>query len=104
MLRPKSMFELGAAHDLVANAVTLYHPCPDSGVLVFPGAFNAYWGRFLSLASRSGYLGGIPVEDMTPQPLEFLSGSLKGSLIRCNIKEKEGFAIVSLVRHSDYVV
>ena len=31
------------AHDLVAHAVTLYHPRPGCQVLMFPGAFFVEW-------------------------------------------------------------
>ena len=40
----------------------------------------------------------LPVEDMTHEPLVFLSGTFKGSQMRWATIDKEGFAIVSTFR------
>ena len=37
----------------------------------------------------------LPVEDMTHEPLAFLSGTFKGSQMRWATIDKEGFAILS---------
>ena len=36
------------AQDLVAHAVTLYHPRPGCQVLMFPDDSECHWGRFVT--------------------------------------------------------
>ena len=45
-----------------------------------------------------------PVEDMTHEPLAFLSGSFKGSQLRWATIDKEGFAIVSTFRRLEHLL
>ena len=41
----------------------------------------------------------LPVEDMTHEPLAFLSGTFEGGQMRWATIDKEGFTIVSTFRH-----
>ena len=65
----------GAAQDLVAHAVALSHPKAGWTVLLFPGAPDEHWGRFLTQVPKEELDSGVSVEDMTHEPLAFLSGT-----------------------------
>ena len=88
----------GDAQDLVAHAVTLHHPRPGCQVLVFPGASECHWGSFVTQVPDAEIDQNLPVDDMTHEPLAFLSGTLKGSQIRWATIDEEEFAIVSTFR------
>ncbi|CAM9990735.1 unnamed protein product, partial [Sphacelaria rigidula] len=68
--------------DLVAHAVTLLHPRPDCQVSMFPDAFECNWGSFVTHVPDAETQQRLPVEDMTHEPLAFLSGNFKGSQMR----------------------
>eukprot|EP00903_Cladosiphon_okamuranus_P017345 g15980.t1 len=82
------------AQDMVANAVTLYHPKEGRAVLMFPDASDEHWGSFLTQVPQSELDAGVAVEDMSHEPLGFLSGTFRGSQLRWATVDKEGFAIV----------
>ena len=44
----------------------------------------------------------LPLEDMTHEPLAFLSGTYKGSQMRWATIDEEGFAIVSTFRRLEH--
>ena len=44
----------------------------------------------------------LPLEDMTHEPLAFLSGTFKGSQMRWATIDKYGFAIVSTFRRLEH--
>ena len=90
------------AHDLVAHAVTLYHPRPGCQVLMFPDASECHWGSFVTQVPDAEMDQNLPVEDMTHEPLAFLSGTFKGSQMRWATIDKEGFAIVSTFRRLEH--
>ena len=46
----------------------------------------------------------LQVEDMSHEPLAFLSGSFKGSHLRWATVDKEGFAIVSTFRRLEHLL
>jgi len=91
------------AQDLVANAVTLYHPRDGYVVLMFPDASDEHWGSFLTQVPESEFYSDVPVEDMSHEPLGFLSGSFRGSQLRWATVDKEGFAFVSTFRRLAYL-
>ena len=59
----------------MAHAVTLYHPRPGSPVLMFPDASECHWGRFVTQVPDAEMDQNLPVEEMTHEPLTFLSGT-----------------------------
>ena len=65
---------------------------------MFPDASECYWGRFVTQVPDAEMDLNLPVDDMTQEPLAFLSGTFKGSQMRWATIEKEGFAIVSTFR------
>ena len=49
------------AQDLVAHAVTLYHPRPGSQVLMFPDASECHWGSFVTHVPDAEMDQNLPV-------------------------------------------
>ena len=47
---------------------------------------------------------GVPVEDMTHEPLGFLRGIFKGSQQRWAMVDEEGFAMVSTFKRLEYLL
>ena len=93
-----------AAQDLVAQAVPLHHPRPGCVVLMFPDASDLHWGSFLTQVPEEEFRRGVALEDMSHEPLAFLSGSFKGSQLRWATVDKEGFAIVNTFRRLEYLL
>ena len=93
-----------AAKDLVAHAVTLFHPRPECQVLMFPDASENHWGSFVTQVPDDEMSRGLPLEDMTHEPLAFLSGSFKDSQLRWATIDKEGYAIVSTFRRLEHLL
>ncbi|CAN0004061.1 unnamed protein product, partial [Sphacelaria rigidula] len=93
-----------AAKDLVADAVTLLHPRPDCHVSIFPGAFERHWDSCVTQMPDVRLQQRLPVEDMTHEPLTFLSGNFKGSQMRWAKIDKEGFAIGSALRRLEHLL
>ena len=83
------------AQDLVAHAVALYHPRPGCQVLMFPDSSECHWASFVTQVPDAEMDQNLLVEDMTHEPLVFLSGTFKGSQMRWATIDKEAFAIVS---------
>ena len=71
-----------AAQDWVAQAVPLYHPRPGCVVLMFPGASDLHWRSFFTHVPEREFRRGVALENMSHEPLAFLSGSFKGSQLR----------------------
>ena len=92
------MKALADAQDLLAHAVSLYHPRPGCQVLMVADASECHWGSFVTQVPDAEMDQNLPVEDMTHKPLAFLSGTLKESQMRWATIDKEGFAIVSTFR------
>ena len=61
---------------------------------MFPDASDEHWGRYLTQVPQEELDRGVSVEDMTHEPLGFLSGTFKGSQQRWATVDKEGFAVV----------
>ena len=93
-----------AAQDLVAHAVTLSHPKPGWAVLMFPDASDEHWGSFLTQVPQNELDRGVLVEDMTHEPLGFLSETFKGSQQRWATVDKEGFAVVRTFSRLEYLL
>ena len=93
-----------AAQELVAQAVPLHHPRPGCVVLMFPDASDLYWGSFLTQVPVEEFRSGLALENMSHEPLGFLSGSFKGSQLRWATVDKEGFAIVNTFRRLEYLL
>eukprot|EP00903_Cladosiphon_okamuranus_P017435 g16059.t1 len=92
------------AQDMIAHSVTLYHPKEGSAVLMFPDASDEHWGSFLTQVPQSELDAGVVVEDMSHEPLGFLSGTFRGSQLRWATVDKEGFAIISTLRRLEYLL
>ena len=70
---------------------------------MFPDASNEHWGSFLTQVPQEELARGVPVEDMTHEPLGFLSGTFKGSQQRWATVDKESFAMVSTFKGLEYL-
>ena len=92
------------AQDMVAHAVTLHHPREGCAVLMFPDASDEHWGSFLTQVPQSEFESGVPVEDMSHEPLGFFSGTFRGSQLRWATVDNEGFAIASTFRRLEYLL
>ena len=57
---------------------------------MFPDASDEHCGSFLTQVPQEELDRGISVEDMTREPLGFLSGTFKGSQQRWATMDKEG--------------
>ena len=90
------------AQDLVAHAVALSHPKPGWAVLMFPDASDEHWGSFLTQVPQGELDRGVPVEDMTHEPLGFLSGTFKGSQLRWATVDNKYFAMVSTSKRLEH--
>ena len=55
-------------------------------------------GKFLTQVPEEEFRSGVTLENMSHEPLAFLSGSFKGSQLRWATVDKEGFAIVNTFR------
>ena len=92
------------AQDMVAKAVTLYHPVDGKAVLMFPDASDEHWGSFVTQVPQSEVDDNVAVEEMSHEPLGFLSGTFRGSQLRWATVDKEGFAIISTFRRLEYLL
>ena len=92
------------AQALVAQAVNLSHPREGYAVLMFPDASDEFWGSFVTQVPQEEVDAGIAVEDMTHEPLGFLSGVFRGSQLRWATVDKEGFALVSTFHRLEYLM
>ena len=93
-----------AAQDFVAHAVALSHPKPGWAVFMFPDASDEHWGSFRTQVPQEELDRGVSVEDMTHEPLGFLSGTFKGSQQRWAPVDKEGSAVVSTFKRLEYLL
>ena len=96
--------EWDAALDFVTHVVALSHSKPGWAVLLFPDASDEHWGSFLTQVPQGELDRGVPVEDMTHEPLGFLGGTFKGSQQRWATVDKEGFAMVSTFKRLEYLL
>ena len=55
---------------------------------------------FLTEVPEEDFRSGVALENMSHEPLAFLSGSFKGSQLRWVTVDKEGLAIVNTFQHS----
>ena len=101
---PERVAAWDAAQALVASAVTLSHPRADCVVLMFPDASDQHYGSFLTQVPEDEVCRCVPVEDMTHEPLGFLSGTFRGAQQRWATVDKEGFAIVSTFKRLEYLL
>ena len=93
-----------AAQDLVAHAVALSYPKQGYEVLMFPDASDLHWGSFLTQVPEAELGGLLAVEDMSYEPMGFLSGTFRGAQVRWATVDKEGYAIVSTFRRLEYLL
>ena len=82
----------------------LYHSRPGYVVLLFPDASDFHWGSYFTQVPEEEFRSGVALENMSHEPLAFLSGSLKGSQLRWATVDKEGFAIVNNFRRLEYLL
>ena len=96
--------EWDAALDFVTHVVALSHSKPGWAVLLFPDASDEHWGSFLTQVPQGELDRGVPVEDMTHEPLGFLSVTLKGLQQRWVTADKEGFSIANAFKRLEYLL
>ena len=92
------------AQDFVAHAVALSYPREGYAVMMFPDASDEYWGSFLTQVPQAEFDSGMAVEDMSHEPLGFLSGVFRNSQLRWPTVDKEAFAFVSTFRRLEYLL
>ena len=66
------------AQDIVANAVTMYHPRPGCQMLMFPDASGGQRGSFVTQVPDAEMDQNLPVEDMTHERWLSLVVPLRG--------------------------
>ena len=93
-----------AAQALVAHAVALSYPKQEYEVLMFPDSSDLHWGSFLTHVPEDELGGLLAVEDMSHEPMGFLSGTFRGAQVRWATVDKEGYAIVSTFRRLEYLL
>ncbi|CAM9725895.1 unnamed protein product [Sphacelaria rigidula] len=71
---------------------------------MFLGAFECHWGSFVTQVPDAEMQQRLPVEDLTHEPLAFLSGTFEGSQMRWGTIDKDGFAIVSTFRRVEHLL
>ena len=64
---------------LRVSAFSLSHPRDDSVVLMFPDTSDLHYGSFLTQLPAGEVNRCVLVEDMTHEPLGFLSGTFRGA-------------------------
>ena len=78
--------------------------CCGYGVLIFPDASDNHRGSFSTQAPTAELEDGVEVENMSHEPLGFLSGTFRGSQQQWATVDKEGFTIVSTFRRLKYLL
>ena len=71
---------------------------------MFLDASDEHWRSFLTQVPQEELDLSVPVEDITHEPLGFLSGTFKGSQQRWATVYKEGFAMVSTFKRLEYLL
>ena len=71
---------------------------------MFLDASDEHWRSFLTQVPQEELDLSVPVEDITHEPLGFLSGTFKGSQQRWATVYKEGFAMVSTFKRLKYIL
>ena len=71
-----------AAQDLVTHAVALSYPKQGYEVLMFPDSSDLHWGSFLTQVPEAELGGLLAVEDMSHEPMGFLSGTFRSAQVR----------------------
>jgi RNase H-like domain found in reverse transcriptase len=97
--------KLAAFKDLQAaimESMTLEFPDPDKRICFLKDASDRFYAGLVIQIDEEQL--DLPMEEQDHQPLEFLSGELKGAQLRCTVPEKEGFAIVDTVTKVDYLL
>ena len=82
----------------------LSHPKAKCRVLMFPDASDLFWGSCVTQVPAEEMRRDVPVEEMSQEPLGFVSGVLKGSELRWPTVDKEAFAVVSTFKRLDYLL
>ena len=93
-----------AVKALVEKAVRLYHPRQGYRVMVFPDASDLFWGSCVTQVPSAEVDSNMPVEEMSHEPMGFLSGAFKGPQLRWPTVDKEAFAVVSTFRRLAYLL
>lgn len=65
------------AQDTVTNAVTLCHSQEVKAILLFPDDSEEHWGCLLTQVPQSELDAKFDIEDMSHEPLGFLSGAFR---------------------------
>lgn len=94
-----------AFDDLISqinNLMIMALPNPSKVICVFTDASDKFYGGLVTQVPPSQL--NLPVKDQQHEPLGFSSGAFKGSQLRWGTPEKEGFAVVQVVRTFDYIL
>ena len=62
---------------------------------MFSDASDFHWGSCFTQVPEEEFRSGVALQNMSHEPLAFLSGSFKGSQLGWATVDKEGFAIVN---------
>ena len=93
-----------SSREWLEDAVQLNFRKQDFRVLMFPDASDLFWGGFLTQVPEEDLVSGIPVVDMSHEPLGFVSEGFKGSQLHWAVVDKEAFTILSVCRRLSYLL
>ena len=71
---------------------------------MFPYASELFMGCCVTQVPREEMDSGVPVEEMSHEPLGFVTGAFRGFQLNWSIVDKEGFAIVAAIRRLEYLI
>ncbi len=67
-------------------------------------ASDLFWGCCITQVPRGEVQYDVLVEEMSHEPLGFVSGSFRGSQLNWPTMDKEGYAIVVAIKRLDYLM
>lgn len=71
---------------------------------MFPDTSDQFWGSFLTQVPQAEFDRDMTVEDMSHEPLGFLSSVFCNSQLRWPMVDKEAFTILSTFRRLEYLL
>ena len=86
----------------IAKAVPVYYPKEGYRVLVFTDASDLFWGGCVTQVPEEEFSQGLTADDMSHEPLGFVSGAFKNAQVRWPIIDKEAFAIISTCKRMEF--
>ncbi|CAM9877797.1 unnamed protein product, partial [Chrysoparadoxa australica] len=89
---------------LLEEAVMLAHPREGWALLGFTDASDMFWGTMLTQVPKHELATAVAVEDMSHEPLAFLSGSFSGARLHWSATDKEAYPIVILFQRFEHLL